>query len=31
MIMRSDFNSYIQSNFGQVEPLVRALEARAAR
>jgi phospholipid transport system substrate-binding protein len=31
MIMRSDFNSYIQSSFGQVEPLVKALEARAAR
>jgi phospholipid transport system substrate-binding protein len=31
MTMRSDFNSYIQSNAGDVEPLVRALEARAAR
>ena len=31
MTMRSDFNSYIQSNSGDVEPLVRALEARAAR
>ena len=29
--MRSDFNSYIQSNSGDVEPLVKALEARAAR
>jgi phospholipid transport system substrate-binding protein len=31
MIMRSDFNSYILSHFGQIEPLVRVLEARAAR
>jgi phospholipid transport system substrate-binding protein len=31
MTMRSDFNSYIQSNAGDVEPLVRVLEARAAR
>jgi len=31
MTMRSDFNSYIQSNSGDVEPLVEALEARAAR
>lgn len=31
LIMRSDFNSYILSSFGQVEPLVKALEARAAR
>ena len=31
MIMRSDFNSYILSHFGQIEPLVRKLEARAAR
>jgi len=31
MTMRSDFNSYIQSNSGDVEPLVKALEARAAR
>jgi len=31
MTMRSDFNSYIQGNFGEVEPLVRELEARAAR
>jgi phospholipid transport system substrate-binding protein len=31
MTMRSDFNSYIQSNFGEVEPLVKELEARAAR
>lgn len=31
LTMRSDFNSYIQSNSGDVEPLIRALEARAAR
>ena len=31
MTMRSDFNSYIQSNFGEVESLVKELEARAAR
>ncbi len=31
MTRRSDFNSYIQSNGGTVEPLVRELEARAAR
>jgi phospholipid transport system substrate-binding protein len=31
MTMRSDFNSYIQSNYGEVEPLVKELEARAAR
>lgn len=30
-IKRSEFNLYIQSNGGQVEPLVRELEARAAR
>ena len=30
-IMRSDFNAYIQGNVGEVEPLVRELEARAAR
>ena len=28
---RSEFNSYIQNNGGTVEPLVRELEARAAR
>ena len=31
MTRRSDFNSYIQNNGGKVEPLVRELEARAAR
>jgi phospholipid transport system substrate-binding protein len=31
LLMRSDYNSYILTNFGQVEPLVRALEARATR
>jgi phospholipid transport system substrate-binding protein len=31
MTRRSDFNSYIQGNGGTVEPLVRELEARAAR
>jgi phospholipid transport system substrate-binding protein len=31
MLMRADFNSYIVSNFGKVEPLLRELEARAAR
>jgi phospholipid transport system substrate-binding protein len=30
-IMRSDFNTYILSSYGKVEPLVRELEARAAR
>lgn len=30
-IKRSEFNFYIQSNGGQVEPLVKELEARAAR
>jgi phospholipid transport system substrate-binding protein len=30
-IKRSEFNLYIQSNGGQVEPLVKELEARAAR
>lgn len=30
-IKRSEFNLYIQSNGGQVEPLVRELEARASR
>ncbi|MBI2827524.1 MAG: ABC transporter substrate-binding protein [Planctomycetia bacterium] len=30
-IKRSEFNLYIQSNGGQVEPLVRELEARAVR
>jgi phospholipid transport system substrate-binding protein len=28
---RSDFNSYIESHGGAVEPLVKVLEARAAR
>lgn len=31
MTKRADFNSYIQSHGGAVEPLVVALEARAAR
>jgi hypothetical protein len=31
MIMRSDFNSYIQSNFGEVDSLVKEPEARASR
>jgi phospholipid transport system substrate-binding protein len=31
LIMRTDYNAYILSNSGQVEPLVRKLEARAAR
>jgi phospholipid transport system substrate-binding protein len=31
MTRRSDFNSYIQSNGGTVEPLIKELEARAAR
>lgn len=31
MTRRSDFNSYIQSHGGKVEPLVSELEARAAR
>ena len=31
MTRRSDFNSYIQSNGGTVEPLINELEARAAR
>lgn len=31
MTRRSDFNSYIQSNGGTVEPLIHELEARAAR
>ena len=30
-IKRSEFNLYIQSNGGQVEPLVQELEARARR
>ena len=30
-IKRSEFNLYIQSNGGQVEPLVKELEARATR
>jgi phospholipid transport system substrate-binding protein len=30
-LKRSEFNLYIQSNGGQVEPLVRELEARASR
>jgi phospholipid transport system substrate-binding protein len=30
-IKRSEYNFYIQSNGGQVEPLVKELEARAAR
>ena len=30
-IKRSEFNLYIQSNGGQVEPLVKELEARAVR
>jgi phospholipid transport system substrate-binding protein len=29
MLMRADFNSYILSNFGKVEPLLMKLEARA--
>ncbi len=31
MTRRSDFNSYIQSNGGTVEPLIKELETRAAR
>jgi phospholipid transport system substrate-binding protein len=31
MTRRADFNSYIQSHGGTVEPLVKVLEARAAR
>lgn len=31
MTRRSDFNSYIQSNGGTVEPLIKELEARASR
>jgi phospholipid transport system substrate-binding protein len=31
MTRRSDFNSYIQTNGGTVEPLINELEARAAR
>ena len=31
MTRRSDFNSYIQNNGGNVEPLIKELEARAAR
>lgn len=31
MTRRSDFNSYIQNNGGKVEPLIKELEARAAR
>jgi phospholipid transport system substrate-binding protein len=31
MTRRSDFNSYIQSHGGKVEPLIQELEARAAR
>lgn len=31
MTRRSDFNSYIQNNGSKVEPLVKELEARAAR
>jgi len=31
MTRRSDFNSYIQNNGGTVEPLIKELEARAAR
>ena len=31
MTRRSDFNSYILNNGGKVEPLVKELEARAAR
>jgi phospholipid transport system substrate-binding protein len=31
MTRRSDFNSYIQSNGGTVDPLINELEARAAR
>jgi len=31
MTRRSDFNSYIQSHGGSVEPLIAELEARAAR
>jgi phospholipid transport system substrate-binding protein len=31
MTRRSDYNSYIQNNGGKVEPLVKELEARAAR
>ena len=30
-IKRSEFNLYLQSNGGQVEPLVQELEARASR
>jgi phospholipid transport system substrate-binding protein len=30
-VMRADYNSYILSNLGDVEPLVKALEARAVR
>ena len=29
MTRRSDFNSYIQSNGGKVEPLIEELEKRA--
>jgi phospholipid transport system substrate-binding protein len=31
LIMRTDYSAYILSNSGQVEPLVRKLEARATR
>jgi phospholipid transport system substrate-binding protein len=31
LIMRADYSAYILSNAGQIEPLVRRLEARAAR
>ena len=31
LIMRTDYSAYILSNAGQVEPLVRKLEARASR
>jgi len=31
MTRRSDFNSYIQNNGGQVQPLIEELESRAAR
>ncbi|WP_425064288.1 MlaC/ttg2D family ABC transporter substrate-binding protein [Reyranella sp.] len=31
MTRRSDYNSYIQNNGGKVEPLVKELEARAAK
>ncbi|MFZ5779867.1 MAG: MlaC/ttg2D family ABC transporter substrate-binding protein [Pseudomonadota bacterium] len=31
MTRRSDFNSYIQNNGGQVQPLIDELESRAAR